>query len=511
MSTEVQPSQTPAPIFQSPTPPPRSSSWHPSSIFPKHKRNKSPPPAALTTQGERRHRRSSSLGEALSKLKPSNRPERGGTLRLNKEDGQYPLENVGGAERTGGRALDQPGPTTLANGWRHVQAGLAVDGADNGKGKSGGPRHNFEHPTLAGASGHASWSLDRSQRERATASFACERDPRDFPVRSSERQVADYDTRALESGRGGGSASKGITTAYTSTSLSRAVNPAYERLATDTSFSTRLGNGSHGPAGISSYGRENGHGEYTDGLEGGNGSCGRQGEGKETTVHGIAAETTRPRTEMDEAGSAGKPGHGSGRGNGLRKLLGSWGKKTNRERSSGSPETDRLRKPLPALPLMAQGDLGFRISIPGFSEDKQNTPAQQMFEDKKVRREQRRSIKESGDYLGVQGANPRTGYWDVSSSSEPSQMSEETKRKLDEEAREVAERKRRYEEAEMKHRVELERVQTMRENKKKMEKKMKQRRRGKWQLSENGWSSVAEPDLSPIIQSVVGTPVIGKP
>ncbi|KAH7314188.1 hypothetical protein BKA65DRAFT_411873, partial [Rhexocercosporidium sp. MPI-PUGE-AT-0058] len=157
---------------------------------------------------------------------------------------------------------------------------------------------------------------------------------------------------------------------------------------------------------------------------------------------------------------------------------------------------------------MAQEDLGFQISILGFSEEKQITPAQQMFEAKKVRREQRRSMKESGDYLGVQGANPRTGYWDVSSGSEPSQMSEETKRKLDEEAKEVAERKRRYEEAEMKHRVELERVQTMRENKKKMEKKMKQRRRGKWQLSENGWSSVAEPDLSPIMQSVVGTPIV---
>lgn len=168
-------------------------------------------------------------------------------------------------------------------------------------------------------------------------------------------------------------------------------------------------------------------------------------------------------------------------------------------------------KLLPALPQMPQEDLGFRISILNFSEEKQITTAQQMFEEKKARREQRRSLKESGDYLGVQGANPRTGYWDVSSGSEPSQMSEETKRKLDEEAREVAERKRRYEEAEMKHRIELERVQSMREKKKNMEKKMKQRRRGKWQLSENGWSSVAEPELSPIIQSVVGTPIAGEP
>lgn len=153
------------------------------------------------------------------------------------------------------------------------------------------------------------------------------------------------------------------------------------------------------------------------------------------------------------------------------------------------------------------------------SDGKEITKTQQMFENKKVRREQRKSLQKSGDFLGVQGANPRTGYWDISdatSSSEPSQMSGETQKLLAKHAQEVAERRRRYEEAHLKQQIELRRVQALRdEKKKKLEQKrremrMKQRGRGKWRLSETGWSSVAEPELSPIEQSLAGSPVAGK-
>jgi len=154
-----------------------------------------------------------------------------------------------------------------------------------------------------------------------------------------------------------------------------------------------------------------------------------------------------------------------------------------------------------------------------FSDEKEITKTQQIFDKKRSRREQRRSLRESGDFLGVQGANPRTGYWDISdatSSSEPSQMSEETKLKLDQQAKELAEQKRKYEQAQESHQKELMRVQIskiMKKEKgeqKKVELKMKQRRYGKWRLSENGWSSVVEPELSPIQQSVAGSPVAGK-
>ncbi|KAH7391495.1 hypothetical protein BKA64DRAFT_106401 [Cadophora sp. MPI-SDFR-AT-0126] len=507
MSTDVQPSQTPAPKANSPTTPPRSSSWHPSSLFPKSKRRKSPPPAALNIQGQKRHhRRSSSLGEALAKLKPSNRPERGGTLRARREDGEQSTAIMYGPESKGnGDASDMPGPTTLANQQGCVQPDSAITTSDRGKRNSSNPMQNFEHPALASPSAHANWTLDRSHGKRIDTNLPYERHSRVEATVSPKRNLAYVHTRSVEGSSATRSTSRGYTAAIDSNKLRRDV-AAQKEMVADSITSAGLGNGGLTSVCVPAFGGGNTTRQHTSGLDSGAKRRGRQGIGKET-IQSFAAETIGAGTEIVPTGSGGKPGHGSGRAHGIRKLLGSWGKKTDPERSSTSPEIERMQKPLPALPPMAQEDLGFRISIPNFSEDNQITTAQQIFENKKARREQRRSLKESGDYLGVQGANPRTGYWDVSSGSEPSQMSEETKRKLEEEAREVAERKRRYEEAEMKHRVELERVQTMRENKKKMEKKMKQRRRGKWQLSENGWSSVAEPDLSPIIQSVVGTPI----
>jgi hypothetical protein len=146
---------------------------------------------------------------------------------------------------------------------------------------------------------------------------------------------------------------------------------------------------------------------------------------------------------------------------------------------------------------------------------------QQLFDNKKSHREQRRTLQESGDFLGVQGANPRTGVWDLSdntaSSSAPSQVSQETKRKMDEHARQVKESEIRYEEAKLKQQAEMKRSEMLKDIKrkekaerKKAEGKSKQKRRGKWMASDNGWSSVAEPTLSPILQSVVGTPLKGQ-
>ena len=67
------------------------------------------------------------------------------------------------------------------------------------------------------------------------------------------------------------------------------------------------------------------------------------------------------------------------------------------------------------------------------------------------------------------------------------------------------------------HQTELTRVQTLREKRKrekseqkKIELKFRARRHGKWKLGENEWSSVAEPELSPIDQSLAGSPVAGE-
>ncbi|CZR62453.1 uncharacterized protein PAC_12350 [Phialocephala subalpina] len=145
-------------------------------------------------------------------------------------------------------------------------------------------------------------------------------------------------------------------------------------------------------------------------------------------------------------------------------------------------------------------------------EEKEVVTSQQIYEEKRARREQRRSLRESGDFLGVQGANPRTGTWDIngSTSSEPSEMSEEIRRLLAK-GRELADKRRQYEEAHRLQQIELQRVQALRDEKKKArtekrERELRLRRRGKWQLSDNGWKSVVEPDLSPIAQSLEGTP-----
>jgi hypothetical protein len=165
--------------------------------------------------------------------------------------------------------------------------------------------------------------------------------------------------------------------------------------------------------------------------------------------------------------------------------------------------------------------LGLHFQIPPTAKNKdgEGSDTQQIYEAKKARREQRRSLMESGDFLGVQGANPRTGYWDMSNgttSSDPSQLSSGTRKKLEQQAKEVEEHGRNYAQAQAEYNAGLERAQTLRAKRhaEKMDEKLwqirlMQRRRGRWNAGENGWSSVAEPDLSPVMQSVVGSPVKG--
>ena len=164
--------------------------------------------------------------------------------------------------------------------------------------------------------------------------------------------------------------------------------------------------------------------------------------------------------------------------------------------------------------------LDFQAQKAGEMGEREVSKTRQMFASKKTQREQRKSLLESGDFLGVQGANPRTGYWDVStatSSSDPSQPNYETRKQLEQQAKDVEEQRAKFEEAQAKYHAELERAQTARAKREadKMEQKrwylkLKQRKRGRWNVGENGWSSVAEPDLSPIGQSLVGTPVKGQ-
>jgi hypothetical protein len=184
--------------------------------------------------------------------------------------------------------------------------------------------------------------------------------------------------------------------------------------------------------------------------------------------------------------------------------------------------SQQQQHPFHLSPLNFENDalgLNFQKSTPATEDAEEISKTQQIFAEKKARREQRKSLIESGDFLGVQGANPRTGYWDVStatSSSNPSQPSYETKKKLEQQAKEVEEQRVMYEEAQAKYNAGLERAQTLKAKReadkleqKRVQSRLKQRRRGRWNAGDNGWSSVAEPDLSPIGQSLVGSPVKG--
>jgi hypothetical protein len=119
-------------------------------------------------------------------------------------------------------------------------------------------------------------------------------------------------------------------------------------------------------------------------------------------------------------------------------------------------------------------------------------------------KEERRRFRRSEDFLGVQGANPKTGTWDSDPTITTEQMSEETQKRVDNQAKKLTEAKIRYEEEQRMHRDVLQIVQTLKAAKKrekeqeKLAEKMRRRRGSKWRLTETGWSNA---ELSPIAPS----------
>lgn len=213
---------------------------------------------------------------------------------------------------------------------------------------------------------------------------------------------------------------------------------------------------------------------------------------------------------------------GLGLGGGRQKRAGDGGREQEKGKGTVSDEDGPSRNQHSAPRVDKQGMQKPEVMAqtdPLLDLDAEVSKVQRMYLDKKARRAKRRSVRDSGDFLGVQGANPRTGYWDPStgtSSSDPSQMSEETRRRIDQEANDLKEKKRKWEEAQIKLETELKRVQTIKDQKrseraeqKKIDTRARQRRHGQWGLNDNGWSSVAEPELSTIIQSLAGTPMRG--
>jgi hypothetical protein len=115
----------------------------------------------------------------------------------------------------------------------------------------------------------------------------------------------------------------------------------------------------------------------------------------------------------------------------------------------------------------------------------------------------RRNLKESGDYLGVQGINPLTGELDVltPTSSSPSDLVPGTSTGLEKLLKTVKEAKFSHEETKKTQEALEEARREIEKLNRAVEKKESIRilqRRVRWRREGNNWSSVAEPDLSPI-------------
>ncbi|KAJ4131548.1 hypothetical protein NW768_005739 [Fusarium equiseti] len=122
-------------------------------------------------------------------------------------------------------------------------------------------------------------------------------------------------------------------------------------------------------------------------------------------------------------------------------------------------------------------------------------------------RDEREDLKESGDYLGVQGINPQTGVLDLTSDSEESGLSLRTEQrlaKLEDQAKNATSAvKRKEAEAEI-IRIHLD------HDVNKLRRREETEKRLKWRRGTHQWSSVQEPDLSPIAQSHRSTSDLSK-
>ncbi|TVY43831.1 hypothetical protein LSUB1_G001164 [Lachnellula subtilissima] len=242
-----------------------------------------------------------------------------------------------------------------------------------------------------------------------------------------------------------------------------------------------------------------------------------------TTKVGVSSRSSRNKWGHSSRGDSAETVQSNGHGR-LSKIFGSQIKVIEQEKPKMAPRAGKMVMNSQAYSLKSSsqdpaeaGSHAIIVVEPKESKptvEKEVSKSQRMFEEKKkARREQRRALQESGDFLGVQGANPRTGYWDSSdatSSTELSQTTDDMKNKLEVRATENVDKKEQFAKskaAEAQHYTEIERAESDRDLRKKqkaerkeLEYNLNQRRVPRWKATENEWSSIAEPELSPIEQ-----------
>ncbi|PFH59032.1 hypothetical protein XA68_12912 [Ophiocordyceps unilateralis] len=135
-----------------------------------------------------------------------------------------------------------------------------------------------------------------------------------------------------------------------------------------------------------------------------------------------------------------------------------------------------------------------------------------MVEQKREARRQRRSLKESGDYLGVQGINPATGQLDIitPTDSDRSSASLEKEQKLGVLKAALRDARQSYRNVKVQSEREARRMldkeaQKLRRLEKEKLKLQNLGQRVRWQKQTKQWSSAQEPELSPIVGSRRGS------
>ncbi|KAG5965181.1 hypothetical protein E4U56_001881 [Claviceps arundinis] len=178
----------------------------------------------------------------------------------------------------------------------------------------------------------------------------------------------------------------------------------------------------------------------------------------------------------------------------------------------GSKRNDLKMRSRPAIHGLSDSQLnvlGASIS----DSPSTSTPDFQSLQAKQEARRFRRNLKESGDYLGVQGFNPETSKLDVvtPTDSERSSLSQETQQKLLVLKNALKDARHNYKSARERSEQEAKYILLKKE-------KERDRRLGKkkdraqeitqtvtWKRHARQWSSAQEPNLSPIAQSILDT------
>lgn len=160
----------------------------------------------------------------------------------------------------------------------------------------------------------------------------------------------------------------------------------------------------------------------------------------------------------------------------------------------------------PATASEIETDIDFNLEATG----RRLTISREDIEAKKELRRRRRHLKESGDYLGVQGINPDTGQLDVITPTDSgnSSASQETTQKINALRQARRNAKSNYKETAQRSEREIQKI-ILEKERQKMKKSQREKdnlnrlNQGllKWRRHTRQWSSAQEPDLSPIAQS----------